>query len=68
MTPTPLSDTQLDRIRETITPTVEDWHRDYEKPWDKTSDQLVNRIVASIYAMHQCRVLTVQPIEPLAMA
>ncbi len=56
-----LSPEQLDRIRQTLEPTVDDWLRDYGIPRDKTHGQLINRIVAAIAAMHQCDALTVQP-------
>ena len=56
---TPLTTAQLDPIRETILPTVEDWLRDYGQQWDKSHQQLVNRVVAAIYAMHQCGVITI---------
>lgn len=43
----------IDRIRETITATVDDWLRDYGIPPGKEHRQLVNRIVAAVLAMQQ---------------
>ncbi len=45
------------RIRETVKPTVEEWLRDYDYQWDKSHTQLVNRIVASMFAM-------LNPVDP----
>lgn len=60
---TPLTDDQLDRIRETIRPTVEDWLIDYGIPRDESHGQLENRVVAAITAMHQGGVIEVKPIN-----
>lgn len=57
-----LSPEQLDRIRQVIEPTVEDWLRDYGIARDKSHGQLVNRVVAAVVAMHQCSVLVVRPV------
>lgn len=56
---TTLTDAQLDRIRETIRPTVEDWLTDYGIPRDESHGQLENRVVAAIAAMHQGGVITI---------
>ena len=56
---TPLTDAQLDRIRETVRPTVEGWLTDYGIPRDKSHGQLENRVVAAIAAMHESGVLTI---------
>lgn len=53
------TDAQLDRIRQTIEPTVNDWRTDYDIPEGKEHGQLVNRIVAAIAAMHQSGVLMI---------
>ena len=57
--PTPLTDAQLDRIHDTIRPTVEDWLTDYGIPRDESHGQLENRVVAAIAAMHQGGVITI---------
>lgn len=50
---------QLDRIRETIRGTIEEWLRDYGIPRDKSHGQLENRVIAAIAAMHQGGVITI---------
>lgn len=59
MTPTPLTDAQIARIRETIRPTVEDWLTDYGIPRNESHGQIENRVVAAIAAMHQGGVITI---------
>ena len=59
MSPAPITNDQLDRIRETIGPTVDDWLRDYGIPRDESHGQLENRVVAAISAMHQGGVITI---------
>ena len=44
---------QLDRIRETIKPTIEEWLIDYSIERDKSHGQLENRIVAAVAAIQQ---------------
>lgn len=56
-----LSPEQLARLRQTLEPAVDDWLRDYCIPRDKTHQQLVNRVVAAVVAMHQCSVIEIQP-------
>ena len=41
----------IERIRETVQPTVEEWLRDYDGHWDKSHTQLVNRVTAAVFAM-----------------
>ena len=48
---THLTDEQLARIRQTIQPTVDEWRRDYGIPEGKEHGQLVNRVVAAIWAV-----------------
>lgn len=43
----------IERTRETITETVNDWLRDYSIQPGKEHRQLVNRIVAAVLAMQQ---------------
>jgi hypothetical protein len=57
---TPYTDAQLDRMRQTIAPIIEEWRTDYHIPNGKEHGQLVNRIVAAIAAMHQSGVLTIR--------
>lgn len=47
------TDTQLDRIRETVRPTIEEWLTDYGIQRNKSHGQLENRIVAADVAMQQ---------------
>lgn len=61
-----LTDEQLARIRQTIQPTVDDWRIDYGIPEGKEHGQLVNRVVAAIYAMHQAGMIEVKPINKQA--
>lgn len=58
-----LSPEQLDRIRQAIEPTVEDWLRDYGISADKSHGQLVNRVVAAVAALHQGGVLVVRGVS-----
>jgi hypothetical protein len=44
-------DWPIERIRETVRPTVEEWLRDYGHDWDRSHAQLVNRVAAAVYAM-----------------
>jgi len=53
------TDAQIDRIRETIRPTIEEWMTDYGVSRDKSHGQLENRIVAAIVAMQQSGVITI---------
>ncbi|RUL89451.1 hypothetical protein [Tautonia sociabilis] len=46
-------DWPIARIRETVQPTVEEWLRDYGRPWDKSHTQLVHRVSAAVFAMLQ---------------
>jgi hypothetical protein len=59
----PLTDTQLDRIRETVASTVEEWRNDYGVPECKEYRQLVNRLVAATEAMRQSGLIEVKPIN-----
>jgi hypothetical protein len=56
---TPPTDAQLTRLRETLRPTIEDWARDYGLPWGKEHDQLENRLVAALVAMHTSGTITI---------
>ena len=47
------STVQLDRIRETIRPTIEEWLTDYHISRDKSHGQLENRMVAAVAAIQQ---------------
>ncbi len=58
-----LSPVQLDRIRQTIGATIDDWLQDYGLSADKAHRQLVNRVVGAILAMHQNDFLVVQPLD-----
>ena len=59
---TPLTDEQLDRIRQTVASTVEEWRNDYGVPECKEYRQLVNRLVAATEAMRQSGVLTINQV------
>lgn len=56
---TPLTDTQLDRIRETIRGTIEEWQASYRIEPDKTHGDLEALLVGAVMAMHQGGVITI---------
>lgn len=58
-----LTPEQLDRIRETVGATIDDWLQDYGLSSDKAHRQLVNRVVGAILAMHQSDFLVIQPVD-----
>ncbi len=53
------TDAQLDRIRETIRGTIEEWRASYRIEPDKTHGDLEALLVGAVMAMHQNRMITI---------
>jgi hypothetical protein len=59
MNPTPLTDAQLDRIRQTVASTIEEWRMSYRVKPELNHRDLENMMVAAMVAMHQSGAITI---------